>query len=33
LSYITDGQNVPEDIRLLESERLIQLILGEEVNV
>ncbi|WP_152392486.1 flagellar biosynthesis protein FlhF [Paenibacillus guangzhouensis] len=33
LSYITDGQNVPEDIRLLESERIIQLILGEEVHV
>ncbi|MFD0616731.1 flagellar biosynthesis protein FlhF [Paenibacillus sp. GCM10027629] len=33
LSYITDGQNVPEDIRLLQPERLIQLILGEEVNV
>jgi len=33
LSYITDGQNVPEDIRLLQSDRLIQLILGEEVNV
>lgn len=32
LSYITDGQNVPEDIAIIEPEELLQRILGEETN-